>query len=605
MEYLTSTRERISNKLQKLVKSPRFKGLIPYALITFFGLIVCLPVIDSGVLQGHDLLFHVYRDHSVLNSLKDGQIVPQVDPQALDGFGYSWNMFYGPLVPYITTVLRFVSVDWSMAINMFIIVAIIGSGIFLYRFIFDVTKEKIPALFAAFIYMAAPYHLLDIYVRQAQGELLPFVFAPILFHGLYRIVQRQSGTILVAVGFAGILLSHNISALLFAAFAALYLLLNIRSILTRKAITRLGAAGLIVVGLTAFFTIPLLELKQAGIYAIFDKDYMTTVMGTSAAYLKENALSIDRLFFNAPTVTGGGSPVMPFALGLITFIGGIALFFGYKKMPRTVKVLSIQALILAAISLLLTTNLIPWSRLPSIFYTVQFPWRFMMVSVLFLSIAAAFGLYYGLKHMLTTENRKRAAIIAVALLSVISSLEVLRYAAYSQGPKVTYDYSLNDINVLRDQWIDQYSPVGLYKYTPAEKTADRFIPVIQQTLKDQPKKPVVAAGDSEITEYGKVSLHSSFMVDAKTDTIIVLPFVYYPGYYAYTIGNGGKSVFLKTEPSKKGFLKVTIPEGTNGLVHTDFGLSAASLIGVSLTGLTVVSLLGIGAYRRLQRHSKR
>lgn len=584
------------NKRRSLVSAVWIERLAPYAIITIIGLIVCLPLIKDSGISGHDSLFHAYRIPSTANSLKDGQVVPQVDPEALGGFGYSWNMFYGPLSSYISTLLRVVTPDWFTAINIFIILSTIASGIFIYRFVKEVTNRKLPALFSSILYIAAPYHLLDVFIRQAQGELLPFVFAPLLFHGLYRLVHQQKGGILIGVGFAGILLSHNISALIFGVFAALYLLFNLFKIINFSALKQILICGLLALGLTAFFVFPLAELKFTNLYSVFDNSYMEKIMGANASSMNANALTAGRLFFNPVTITGEGSPNMPFSLGVVTFIGLALLPLGYRKMTSTMRRFTIQILILSLISLVLVTEFIDWSIAPHLIYTIQFPWRFLMASTMFLSVVGGVSIFYALHDIFKKRQDAQLGIIFVSILAVYSSSGILSLATYSNVPKVGYDYSLNDAASLREQWIDQYSPKQLYGPNPTSTPQERYIPLIRKTLIAQPHVPVVKSGDANTSNFNKHGTKSSFTISTDEVSSVELPYIYYPGYKAY-VETGDKITHLKTSVSSEGFVLLTIPAHTSGKVCTYFGLSVATIVG-SIATATTVLLLGVYTFIR-------
>ena len=165
--------------VRRLVNTIRIRGTVPYIVIIIVGTLVCLPVVRNGLSNGHDVIFHAYRAASTAHAIKDDQLVPQVDPNALGGFGYSWNMFYGPLSSYICSLFRVFTPSWSIAINLFILMSVIASGIFIYKLVFEITDKKMPSLFSSFIYMAAPYHLLDICSRRAA----PICICPDPFHG--------------------------------------------------------------------------------------------------------------------------------------------------------------------------------------------------------------------------------------------------------------------------------------------------------------------------------------------------------------------------------------------------------------------------------------
>ena len=53
---------------------------------------------------------------------------------------------------------------------------------------------------AAILYMLMPYHLNDMYIRNALGEFLSYIFIPLVFLGLYKIFQKEKGIWILCVG---------------------------------------------------------------------------------------------------------------------------------------------------------------------------------------------------------------------------------------------------------------------------------------------------------------------------------------------------------------------------------------------------------------------
>ena len=62
------------------------------------------------------------------------------------------------------------------------------------------TKSKEVGALAAILYMLMPYHLNDMYIRNALGEFLSYIFIPLVFLGLYKIFQKEKGIWILCVG---------------------------------------------------------------------------------------------------------------------------------------------------------------------------------------------------------------------------------------------------------------------------------------------------------------------------------------------------------------------------------------------------------------------
>src|SRR5207247_5254973 len=90
------------------------------------------------------------------------------------------------------------------------------------------------------LYLYAPYHALDIYVRGDVAEFLAYAFVQLLFYGIWKAhtEKRWSSIVIGSLSFAAIIISHNLTAMMVTPFALLfagYLYLSARN---GKKITR-------------------------------------------------------------------------------------------------------------------------------------------------------------------------------------------------------------------------------------------------------------------------------------------------------------------------------------------------------------------------------
>ena len=70
----------------------------------------------------------------------------------------------------------------------------------MYWFVSRLTKSKEIGTLAGILYMLMPYHLNDMYIRNALGEFLSYIFIPLVFLGLYKIFQKEKGSWILCVG---------------------------------------------------------------------------------------------------------------------------------------------------------------------------------------------------------------------------------------------------------------------------------------------------------------------------------------------------------------------------------------------------------------------
>ena len=63
----------------------------------------------------------------------------------------------------------------------------------MYSFVSKLTHNKVTGTLSAILYITMPYHLTDMYIRNAIGEFLSYIFIPLVFLGLYKLFQKEKG----------------------------------------------------------------------------------------------------------------------------------------------------------------------------------------------------------------------------------------------------------------------------------------------------------------------------------------------------------------------------------------------------------------------------
>jgi len=175
---------------EKILKN---KKIIDYLILIIIGFILCIPLMNSSLDVYHDDgIQHISRAFGTLSSIKQNGFFPNVIIEFADNFGYSWNLFYGPLTTYGIIIINFISNNFIIAYKIFAFISLILSGIFMYKFINAYTKNNNVALLASILYMTFPYHLTDLYTRNAIAEYASFMFVPLVFYGLYNLFYTSN-----------------------------------------------------------------------------------------------------------------------------------------------------------------------------------------------------------------------------------------------------------------------------------------------------------------------------------------------------------------------------------------------------------------------------
>lgn len=552
------------------------KKFIPYYVILFVSIIVCIPLCNRSLTPGSDSEFSLYRNQSTARAILDGQIIPLVDPDAAGGFGYSMNIFYGVLSTYFIGLFRVILPTWGASINLFLFLSLFLSGVFMYNFAKDFSKNDKIALLASLLYITAPYHLLDLYVRQAQGEFISFTFMPILFHGIYNLINDSGNKFyLIVIGAVSLILTHILSTFMSLIFVILYLLLNIKKVFNKKIIIKLCICLLFIVTMSLITTIPLLEAKYSADYAVFDKNFM----GTNPTLMNRFAISIDRLFadniYKEDVEIGYlHADTMPLILGLHVIISVFLLPMVISKCENKKDIY--QFLFLGILCVILCLRIINWNYLPDIFSVIQFPWRFLQYGIFFLSIISAVSIF---KIFDKFELKEMFIMIAIMLYTVNP---LIGYITYSDRVEDTMLYK-TELFTREDNTARVYSHgIASGEYLTMNGAGS------YQYLKDRKHEPVILTGGGVIENVSTNGTRINFNIKSVDNSSIELPYMYYPGYTIYATGENGEKIKQKAIETNHGLVGFNL-EGTGNyyissrftstsITQAAYAVSVASMI---------------------------
>ena len=109
----------------------------------------------------------------------------------------------------------------------------------MYTFVSKLTNNKVTGILSSIFYVTMPYHLTDMYIRNAIGEFLSYIFIPLVFLGLYKLFQKEKGDWLLSLGAVGLLLTHNLMTFLTAIMAFIYLCTNLSKLKDKNVLKKL------------------------------------------------------------------------------------------------------------------------------------------------------------------------------------------------------------------------------------------------------------------------------------------------------------------------------------------------------------------------------
>lgn len=177
------------------------KDKIKYSIIILLvSLVVCIPLFWKNLnVYYDDGIQHIVRGFLTSNAIKSGENTLVLSKLA-NGFGYSWDLFYGPLSSFSIGIITLLTNNAIVSYKIVLYLGLLLSGITMFFFSKKITDDKNVALFTSVLYMTMPYHLTDMYLRNALGEFLSFIFIPLVFLGLYKLYEEEKMNFALVIG---------------------------------------------------------------------------------------------------------------------------------------------------------------------------------------------------------------------------------------------------------------------------------------------------------------------------------------------------------------------------------------------------------------------
>ena len=354
-------------------------------------------------------------------------------PDAAYGLGYPFFNYYAALPYYVAAGLRLIGWGPIRALQATQALGFVLAAAAMALLARRALGHPAAATLAAVAYTCAPFHLANVYVRgDSLSEFYAFVFYPLILWALLRLRDRPSpaGAAWLALSYGGLILTHNLSALMFSPIVVAFALwaLFVRTPVSRRgrgvetaatahgrgmetAATADGRAGPHwralawmlcggIVGLALAATLWWTATAELDEVWMGVKDIQTTGYFNYAGHFRrligargETPLIQPRLLFNYDTSLGG----TPFAMGAVQattialgiIVWGVARLRktrGQASSPTGLTPFWLFGLAASTFAIMPLSRAL-WDHVP-ILPIVQFPWRFLSVQAFFGALMA-------------------------------------------------------------------------------------------------------------------------------------------------------------------------------------------------------------------------
>jgi hypothetical protein len=358
----------------------RFKNGITSALwwTPLVAALVVLPYARRGTSNGDDITFHIDSWIEVVRQWKTGILYPHWAAFANYGSGEPRFIFYPPF-SWMGGALLGLALPWQIVPGTFCALVCIAAGLSMYLLAREWLDEDTAVLAAAF-YAVNPYQLVLIYQRAAFGELLSSIWLP----GIMLFALRERGTfwrnaLLLALPLSAVWLTNLPTAVISSYLLAFVVI--VRAIQQRSITPLLRAAVAMgfALGLASFYLVP----------AIYEQRWVQIGQAVGLG-----ARPQDNFLFG-----GYGDVPHDQALHRLSIFASIEFFAGFffAWASRSLQRIStglyrtfVGILVLSAFLMFPLSNPL-WNHAPKLMF-VQFPWRWLLVFNLALTLLIAFAM---------------------------------------------------------------------------------------------------------------------------------------------------------------------------------------------------------------------
>ncbi|OGG21560.1 hypothetical protein A3D03_02485 [Candidatus Gottesmanbacteria bacterium RIFCSPHIGHO2_02_FULL_40_13] len=417
------------------------RNKFPLIIIFIFCILFTLPFYKTGYFTTHDGEWSVIRLSEMVREVKDLQFPPRWSDYLNHGYGYPLFTFTYPLPYYAGTFLKLINIGLVESVKILFVLSVFISAFFMYK-LGSILRDKTSGLFAALYYLSANYRLVNLYIRGSLGESLAFIFFPLIFYMAIIYINNPSvwNYLLLSLSLAGLILSHNVMAILFIPFFMLFYFLYV---LHQKRKLNLSAWIKMILpllqgfGLAAYFFIP----------ALLEKKYIYLSQIPLSA-IADNFIKLKDLVYT-PWNYGIKPPI---SLGIghslaLLFILICYLIFNNKKYKKD---FLFNFLIVSLLLLLYLTNInssLFWKYPPLVW--LDFPWRMMGIIIFIISLLMIY---------LPKRPILKSIFTFLTIVVLITNLNFVKPSTYINKPDSYYetnDATTTSMDELMPIWVKQ------------------------------------------------------------------------------------------------------------------------------------------------------
>lgn len=535
------------------------KSLFPKIIFFILMLVPLFALLQPGFPVTHDGQDHVARIANFYQNLQEGNLVPRWAGNLNWGYGHPVLMFLYPLPSYLASLFHFIGFSFIDSTKLVFAVAFIFSIVSMYLWLRTFLADK-AAILGALLYGYAPYHFVDLYVRGAIGELVAFIFPPLVLYFLFKLSKKSNYWYVLggAMSLTGFILAHNAVSLMFLPvllFYAVYLGVYIKEkkLFIRDVLCILSFGF----ALSAFFWLP----------AFVEGKYTLRDIVTQKEY-KDRFVSLTQLIYGSWNYGQSGEFTVQVGLlhWLFALTGIPSLILFYRTKQKQFLLLA-GFLLLFFVSLFLMTPLAKplWDHI-TLLQKFQFPWRFLFLTMFSSAVIGA------LVFALLPKKWQLVGLIICTLFLLVTTKDMWQPKGYLQKPEQFYT---NIYNGTTDT--GESAPIWSVRF-----------------MEQRPKSQIELIGGQASIQEGRrtITIHEYSIKSSSETAQLRENTLYFPGW---TVLVDGREVPIEFQDmNSRGVMTFRVDKGEH-TVAVVFGETKLRLLAdsISISSLFMLMMLGI------------
>ena len=535
-------------------------------LITAMGLFSYFSS-SIAVFKDQDLTFHLNRFVGLAKAFEEGQILPKIYPYANNGFGYASPLFYCDLFLYPFGILNHFGVPAVYCYKLCVFIYTLMGNLIVCFILKKETGRNDISLIGVLLYFSANYHLQNIFIRNALGEILAMTFIPLVVYAIYKVlVKKEDCFIFLGVSFSLLVMAHLITTLLYGIFffcmIIVFIIINRKDkqllINTFKTILK---GSLLALLLTAWYLLPMFEqLHSQTFWLSINAKYNYIGAGTYSLG------SILEIF---------GNEFMP-STGIVLLIFGIVGLIVLKN--KYIKIIGFYCILLYLIIL----GILPGEYLN----VIQFYFRLYVVIFPLFTIITV--------YLLDSIKNKKVFVFSLSIILVycLTNLYICNQSVLnSKTNRLNNNATVQQINsVWNDNLLDyNHDELGGAEYLPYTEYLNYNDDSLAIKYIDKNNEIV-----DYIYDYDRSFTEIKFACENDLDLELLLPLSWYKGYKAYELID---NKWVEIESKYSSLNKEVVINSSKG-DHTYKVKYTGTFVQYFSLGVSFICLISLFVYQR-------